>query len=66
MKPFTAPTWNAHATFATSFLGILRDFGDPAAQKNVGPGFTGGKKVKQKEKCTQIGQKANAKANVTE
>jgi len=43
----------------------LRDFGDPAAQKNVGPGFMGGKKVKKKN-GTQIGQKANAKANVTE
>jgi hypothetical protein len=35
MKPFTAPAWNAHATFATSVLGILRDFGDPAAQENL-------------------------------
>ena len=54
MKPFTAPAWNAHATFATSVLGILRDFGDPAAKKNVGPGFMGGKKVKQKKHGTQI------------
>ena len=37
MKPFTAPAWNAHATFATSVLGILMDFGDPAAEKKVGP-----------------------------